>query len=59
MSYKYFLVLSFLCVVEVFLADEKLCNELKPCGDRGVCDRSTDEASKHLLTINCVCRSTP
>ena len=56
MNHSYILVFSFLCIVKVLLAGVDLCIQLKPCGERGACGRSSNEASKNLLTIKCFCR---
>ena len=56
MTYKYFLILSFLCVVKLSQAGQDLCTQVNPCGERGACGRSSDEPSKNILTVKCFCR---
>ena len=54
---KYFLLLGFVCILKVLQAAEDQCVQFKPCGERGVCGRSSVEASKNLLTVKCFCLS--
>lgn len=50
-------IFTIICVLSFLNADDDLCEKLKPCGERGVCDKTNLRTSSNILNVKCYCRS--